>query len=193
MNFRLVTLTWDSFWLQHLREARSWLAVNGSRQRYWVYLTESLVEQWSASIAECGSWTSYQTTWRQVSHGICRREGPNQLETGKANPRKRSSALVLQTKRLSVQMVKRASKLQTARTWGVFCFVLWDDNIRVNVIWISSMSQWLLDEKNIPWLTLDPWGPLPGSTVHWENHWCFRSHNQALGPAACHPWPTKTL
>lgn len=104
VNFRWVTLTWDSFWLQHLWQARSWLAVNGSRQRCWAYLTESLVERWSASIAEGGSWTSYQTTWRQVSHGICRRECPNQLETGKANPRKRSSALVLQTKCLSVQM-----------------------------------------------------------------------------------------
>lgn len=32
VNFRLVTLTWDSFWLQHLWQAP--LAVNGSQQRY---------------------------------------------------------------------------------------------------------------------------------------------------------------
>lgn len=47
--------------------------------------------------------------------------------------------------------------------------------------------------ENIHWLTLDPWGPLPGGALLWENRWHFHSHNQALGPAAYHSWPTETL
>lgn len=45
VNFRSATwATWDSFWLKNLWQVPSWFAVDGSQQRYWVCLTESLVK-----------------------------------------------------------------------------------------------------------------------------------------------------
>ena len=116
-----------------------WVSAEILSMSYWVP-GENDGQQ---NVVEDGSWTSYETTWRQVSHSKRRCVRRHQMEGGKTNPSKSNRPFSASEK--NTFMYRWCNKPQSywkARTLGFFFVLFYEIIINMsgyNLIWILSV------------------------------------------------------